>query len=93
MITERTGLIVWLNDTKPAKNLERFGSIHYISKKMSYVVLYTYTDKLDDTLRGLQRLPYVKKVERSYRNEIKTEYTSNIPDQLKKSMKTLEVSE
>lgn len=80
MFTERTGLIVWVNDVKPAKNLERFGSIHYISKKMQYVVLYIHTDKLEDTLKGLGRLPYVKKVERSYRNEIKTEYNSNIPD-------------
>ncbi|WP_438446738.1 YlbG family protein [Gorillibacterium sp. sgz5001074] len=80
MITERTGLIVWLNDVKPAKNLERFGSIHYISKKMQYVVLYTFTEKLEETLKGLQRLPYVKKVEQSFRNEIKTEYNSNIPD-------------
>lgn len=80
MITERTGLIVWLNDIKPAKNLERFGSIHYISKKMQYVVLYIFTDKLEETLRGLGRLPYVKKVEQSYRNEIKTEYSSNVQD-------------
>ncbi|MDF2924519.1 MAG: hypothetical protein K0R57_3433 [Paenibacillaceae bacterium] len=93
MITGRTGLIVWVNDVKPAKNLERFGSIHYISKKMSYVVLYTYTDKLDETMKGLQRLPYVKKVERSYRNEIQTEYTSSTPDQFKKNLRTLGVSE
>lgn len=93
MITERTGLIVWVNDIRPAKNLERFGSIHYISKRMSYVVLYIYTDKLEDTLRGLQRLPYVRKVERSYRNEIKTEYTSKVSEHLKKSMNSLGVGE
>lgn len=93
MITERTGLIVWVNDIKPAKNLERFGNIHYISKKMSYVVLYTFTEKLEDTMRGLQRLPYVKKIERSHRHEIQTEYASSTPDQFKKSLKTLGVSE
>lgn len=93
MITERTGLIIWVNDIKPAKNLERFGSIHYISKKMSYVVLYIYSDKLEETIKGLQRLPYVKKVERSFRNEIKTEYNRSTPDELDKSMDPQEISE
>lgn len=80
MLTERSGLIVWVNDLKPARNLERFGTIHYMSKKMQYVVLYVHTAKLEETLRNMQRLPYVKKVEPSYRNEIKTEYSSNMPD-------------
>ncbi|WJH33206.1 YlbG family protein [Paenibacillus aurantius] len=80
MFTERSGLIVWVTDTKPARNLERYGTVHYISKKMQYVAMYVHADKLEDTMRNLQRLPYVKKVERSYRNEIKTEYTSNMAD-------------
>ncbi len=80
MIIERSGLIVWVNDTKAAKNLERFGSVHYISKKMQYVVMYVHADKLDETIRNIQKLPYVKKVEHSYRNEIKTEYSNNMPD-------------
>jgi uncharacterized protein YlbG (UPF0298 family) len=44
------------------------------------VVLYTHADKLDDTIRSIQRLPYVKKVEHSYRNEIKTEYSGDKAD-------------
>ncbi|RAV19932.1 YlbG family protein [Paenibacillus contaminans] len=80
MLTQRSGLIVWVNDLKPAKNLERFGSIHYMSKKMHYVVMYIHADKLDETVRNIQKLPYVKKVERSFRNEIKTEYSRNVPD-------------
>jgi uncharacterized protein YlbG (UPF0298 family) len=80
MITERSGIIVWLNDVKPAKNLDRYGTIHYISKKMHYVAMYVHADRLEETIRNVQKLPYVKKVERSYRTEIKTEYSSNIPD-------------
>jgi len=80
MFIDRSGIIVWVNDVKAARNLERYGSLHYISKRMQYAVLYVHTDRLDDTLRHLQRLPYVKKVERSFRSEIKTEYSSNTPD-------------
>ncbi|SEB44206.1 YlbG family protein [Paenibacillus sp. GP183] len=83
MIVDRSGIIVWVNDIKAARNLERFGSVHYISKKMHYVAMYVYSSKVDETIRNIQKLPYVKKVEPSYRNEIKTEYSSNGPDKNK----------
>lgn len=83
MFTERSGIIVWVNDLKATRNLERYGTVHYVSKKMSYVVMYVHANQLDEAVRNLQKLPYVKKVERSYRTEIKTEYNNNIPDKSK----------
>lgn len=80
MMTERTGLIVWVNDVKSAKGLERYGTIHYISKKMHYVAMYVHAEREEEIVRHLQKLSYVKKVEKSFRNEIPTEYNSNIPD-------------
>ncbi|WP_028550340.1 YlbG family protein [Paenibacillus sp. UNC451MF] len=81
MFTDRSGLIVWFSDIKAAaKQLERYGSVHFISKRMHYAAMYVHSSKLDETTKQLQKLPFVKKVERSYRNEIKTEYTSNMPD-------------
>lgn len=80
MFPERTGLIVWTHDIKSARNLERFGAVHYVSKKMNYVVLYVNKANVDDTMKQIEKLSYVRKIEPSYRNEIKTEYTSNIPE-------------
>ncbi|WP_058301672.1 YlbG family protein [Gorillibacterium timonense] len=80
MFTDRSGLIVWVSDVKPAKNLEKYGSVHYISKRMNYVAMYVHTEKLEEAMRLIQRLPYVKKVEKSMRKEIKTEYDKNMPD-------------
>ncbi|HZG84493.1 YlbG family protein [Paenibacillus sp.] len=80
MFAERTGFIVWLSDAKPGRNLEKYGSLHYISRKMNYAVLYVNSDRAEETMKSIQRLPYVKKVERSYRGEIRTEYNSNMPD-------------
>lgn len=77
---ERTGFIVWYNDWKAARGLDKYGSLHYMSRKMHYAVLYVAADAAEETMRNLQRLPYVKKIERSYRNEIKTEYERNVPD-------------
>jgi uncharacterized protein YlbG (UPF0298 family) len=80
LFTARSGIIIWVNDLKASKNFERYGTVHYVSKRMHYVVLYVHTERLEDTMKHLQKLPYVKKVERSYRNEIKTEYSSDVPD-------------
>ena len=77
---ERTGYIVWYSDWKAARGLDKYGVLHYMSRKMNYAVLYLGAESAEETLRHLQKLPYVKKIERSYRNEIKTEYERNVPD-------------
>ncbi|EXX85111.1 hypothetical protein BG53_09570 [Paenibacillus darwinianus] len=77
---ERTGYIVWVSDLKAARNLEKYGTVHYMSRKMHYVVMYVNTERAEDTSRNIQRLPYVKRIERSYRNEIKTEYSKDMQD-------------
>ncbi|MEB3101256.1 YlbG family protein [Ferviditalea candida] len=80
MIPERSGLIVWINDIKSSRVLERYGTVHYVSKKMHYVLLYVDAVKEKKVVQDIQKLPFVKKIEKSLRNEIKTEYNSNIPD-------------
>ena len=80
---ERLGAIVWVNDIKSARGLEKFGSVHYISKKMKYVVMYMDASQYEATAQQLSKFPYVKAVERSYRTEIKTEYSSNTVDKSK----------
>lgn len=81
MFPERTGLIIWIQDIKFAKAIERFGSIHYVSKKMNYVVMYINKIRVEETVNQLQKLNYVKKVEHSHRSDIKTDYNSNKSDQ------------
>lgn len=83
MFLERSGIIVWLHDPKAARNLDRYGNIHYISKKMNYVVLYVNANRLDENMKVIQNLPYVKKVERSLRDEIPTEYNSKSNEKIK----------
>lgn len=80
MIAERTGYIIWVSDAKAARGLDKYGTLHYLSRKMNYAVLYVNADAAEESIRNVQRLPFVRKVERSYRNEIKTEYEKNVPD-------------
>jgi uncharacterized protein YlbG (UPF0298 family) len=77
---ERIGYIIWVSDIKAARNLEKYGCVHYISRRMHYVVMYVNADREQDIVKNMSRLSYVRKVERSYRNEIKTEYSKKVPD-------------
>ena len=80
MIPERCGLIVWLHHLRANKVLERYGNVHYVSRRMKYAVIYVNRDRLEQTIDGLSNLNFVKKIEKSYRNEIKTEYSSEVHD-------------
>ncbi|WP_025717788.1 YlbG family protein [Paenibacillus sp. 1-18] len=86
MFAERTGYIIWVSDIKAARNLEKYGNVHYISRRMHYVVIYMNADRAEDTVKNIRRLSYVRKVERSFRNEIRTEYNDD-----KEKMKEYEV--
>lgn len=76
MFPQRLGIVVFVRDIKSARNLERFGSVHFISKKLHYVSMYIDEEKADQTMLKISRLPYVKTVERSFRKEIPVEYAS-----------------
>jgi uncharacterized protein YlbG (UPF0298 family) len=80
MFAERIGYIVWFSDWKAARGLDKYGTLHYLSRKMSYAVLYMNAENAEEAVRNMQRLPYVRKIERSYRSDIKTEYEKNVPD-------------
>ncbi|MNW30863.1 hypothetical protein D3C74_77640 [compost metagenome] len=86
MFAERTGYIIWVSDIKAARNLEKYGNVHFISKRMHYVVIYMNADLAEDTVKNIRRLSYVRKVERSFRNEIRTEYNDD-----KEKMKEYEI--
>jgi len=70
LFVERIGYIVWYSDRKAARGLEKYGTVHYMSRRMNYAVLYLNADTAEETIRHVQRLPYVRKVERSLRNEL-----------------------
>ncbi|MFF2093580.1 MULTISPECIES: YlbG family protein [Paenibacillus] len=80
MLAERTGYIIWVSDLKAARNLDKYGTVHYMSRKMHYVVMYMNAERAEDAVRSIGRLPFVRKIERSYRNELKTEYTKDNDD-------------
>ncbi|HEY4567388.1 DUF2129 domain-containing protein [Planococcaceae bacterium Storch 2/2-2] len=82
-MVDRQGIIVYLHQLKHAKSLRKFGHVQYISRKMKYVQIYVDQQKVDRTIRKIERLPYVKKVVPSYRPFVETEYDVVRPDKAK----------
>lgn len=83
VLVDRQGIIVYLHQLKHAKSLRKFGHVQYISRKMKYVQIYVDQQKVDRTIRKIERLPYVKKVVPSYRPFVETEYDVVRPDKAK----------
>lgn len=83
LFTKRQGLAVWLHSLKNVRQLKKFGNIHYVSKKMKYVILYCDQGEIDPVVQRLESLQFVKKVEVSMRPFVSTEYQNAKPDKAK----------
>ncbi len=77
-IQKRRGIIVWVYSLKQLKTLKRYGLIHYVSRKMKYVVLYVNEEEVALTLEKLQHLHFVRQVEQSYRPDIAMNFAERI---------------
>ena len=49
-LQERRCLIVWVYTLKPLKQLRRYGLIHYVSRKMKYVVIYMNEENIESNM-------------------------------------------
>lgn len=67
MENKRQGIIVYLHSLKHSKMLRKFGNVHYVSKRLKYVVLYCDMDLIEKTMEKISSYSYVKKVEPSYK--------------------------
>lgn len=83
MFVQRQGIIIYLQSLKQAKMLRKFGNIHFVSKRLKYVVLYCNMDDIDRTIERLKKFHFVKRIELSYKPFIKTEYENANPDHAK----------
>ncbi|MEK3989447.1 MULTISPECIES: YlbG family protein [Robertmurraya] len=83
MLGQRQGIIVWLFSLKQAKMLRKFGNVHYVSKRLKYVVLYCNQDETETVMEKIKSYSFVKKVEPSFKPFLKVEYENSRPDKAK----------
>ena len=58
--------------------LRKFGNVHYVSKRLKYVVLYCDMELIEKTMEKISSYSYVKKVEPSYKPFLKLEFESKL---------------
>ncbi|AOA01781.1 MULTISPECIES: YlbG family protein [Carnobacterium] len=78
ILNERQGIIVWVYSLRHLKTLKRFGLIHYVSKRMKYVVIYVDKSEVETTEKKLNGLHFVRKVDLSMRPEINMDFGDRI---------------
>lgn len=69
-LVHRQSLIIWLYSSKNIKPLRKHGFIHYISKRMKYVVMYIDKEEVDEAIEAIKSYHFVRDVELSYRDDI-----------------------
>ncbi|MEI3606744.1 DUF2129 domain-containing protein [Pseudogracilibacillus sp. SE30717A] len=83
MQINRQGVIVWFQHRRNIKHIKRFGNVIYVSKKMRYTVVYVNQSEIEEKEDELLKLPFVSKVERSYKPYLKTDFENARPDKAK----------
>lgn len=81
----RTGLIVRVSNKRNAKRLMKYGLLHYVSRKMSYVILYVDTNGVENIMERIRKENYVSSVEISQLKDLPITY-DGVLDQLKKDI-------
>lgn len=77
-LQERRCLIVWVYTLKPLKQLRRYGLIHYVSRKMKYVVIYMNEENIESNMEKINQLHFVRSVDKSYRPDIEMNFAEKI---------------
>lgn len=70
----RQALIVWMYSNKKVKQLQKYGFVYYVSRKMKYAVLYTDVSEADHIQKNLEKLHFVRQVDVSPRQAMATDY-------------------
>ncbi|WP_100011067.1 YlbG family protein [Lentibacillus sediminis] len=83
MRTSRQGIIVWFQHMKNIKQLKRYGHLLYASKRLKYAVIYVDQAELKQIEHKLNKLPFVSRVDRSYKPFVATDFENSKPDKAK----------
>lgn len=59
---KRVGLIVYLYYNRDARKVQKFGDLHYHSKKSRYLVLYVNQEDFQEKVKEISKFKFVKEV-------------------------------
>ncbi len=79
----RETLIIWLYSQKYMNQLKPYGLIHYVSKKMNYVIMYVDKEQADEKIELLENLHFVRSIERSPKRELSMNFEEPLDERRK----------
>ncbi len=74
----RRSLVVWVYSLRQLKVLKRYGTIAHVSRKMKYVIIYMDEIEVEKNFEALDKLHFVRSVERSYRPDIEMDFGKRV---------------
>lgn len=77
-IQKRRSLMVFVYSLKQLKTLKRYGLVHYVSRRMKYVVIYLDEEQFEEMEEKIRHLHFVRKVMPSYRPDIEMNFAEKI---------------
>lgn len=83
MRVSRQGLVVWFKHNKNIRQIKRYGHLIYSSRRMKFALLYVNMDEIEEIEKKLNKLPFVKKTERSYKPFLATSFENAKLDEAK----------
>jgi uncharacterized protein YlbG (UPF0298 family) len=72
-INPRQEIVVWVHSLRQVRQLRRYGSVLYTSRRMKYVLIYVNAADANDIMERIGHLRFVKSVELSHRSELDPE--------------------
>mgnify|MGYP000937373209 CR=1 FL=1 len=83
MRVSRQGLVVWYKNNKNIRQIRRYGHLIYTSRRMKFALLYVNQDEIEEIEAKLNKLPFVRRTERSYRPYVATSFENAKLDEAK----------
>ena len=81
-VPQRQGIIVYFRHMRQVRQLRRFGTVHYVSSRMHYAVLYVNRDRVDQTVNRLKKQRFVRRIQLSVQRELRAALVDGEEDPL-----------
>ncbi|HEL0705043.1 YlbG family protein [Streptococcus equi] len=75
---QRIGLVIYLYYNRDARKLMKYGDLYYHSKRSRYLIIYINKEDMEEKLKDISRLTFVKEVKASAFDDIDCDFVGNL---------------
>ncbi|HEL0589370.1 TPA: YlbG family protein [Streptococcus equi subsp. zooepidemicus] len=75
---QRIGLVIYLYYNRDARKLMKYGDLYYHSKRSRYLIIYINKEDMEEKLKDISRLTFVKEVKASVFDDIDCDFVGNL---------------